>query len=102
MLRFETKIIREAKVLLVEWEDSVSATGWQSFDSNTKDSMKIVSVGFAVEVTPAFIVLVPHVHLGADDLPCGMQGNLQIPRKAITSIQEMILKPKEEAHAENS
>lgn len=92
MLQFETKIVREARVLLVEWEDSVSANGWQTFDSNSKDSMKIVSVGFAVEVNSSFIVLVPHAHLGADGMPCGMQGNLQIPRRAILSVKELTLK----------
>jgi len=92
MLQFETKIVRTAKVLIVEWEDSVSAAGWQSFDSNSKESMDIVSVGYAVEVTDAFVVLVPHIHKGADGLPVGMQGNLQIPKRAIKSVRELVLK----------
>ncbi len=102
MILFETKVVREAKVLCVEWLDSVSGNGWQHFDSNTKESMNIVSVGFIIESTETFIVLVPHLHKGSDGMPCGMMGGIQIPKKAITSIQEMIIKPKEEANATNT
>lgn len=92
MLQFETKVVRSAKILMVEWEDSVGSSGWQNFDSNTKDSMNIVSVGFATEVNESFIVLVPHIHKGADGMPVGMQGNLQIPRRAVTSVRVLDLK----------
>ena len=92
MLQFETKIVRSAAILIIEWEDSVGSEGWQTFDSNSKDSMNIISVGYGVEVTPDFVVIVPHIHKGADGLPIGMQGNMQIPRRAIKSVRELVLK----------
>ena len=101
MLRFETKVIRTSKVLIIEWEDSVADAGWQTFDSNSKACMDIVSVGYAIEVTDAFIVLVPHIHKGSDGLPVGMQGNMQIPRRSIKSVRELVLKEAPN-NAENS
>lgn len=101
MLQFETKVIRTSKVLMIEWEDSIGSGGWQRFDSNSKECMDIVSIGYAIEVTDAFIVLVPHIHKGSDGLPVGMQGNLQIPRRSIKTVRELVLK-EAPTNAENS
>ena len=92
MLQFETKIIRTAKVLMVEWEDSVGGSDWEGFNSNSTQSMDIVSVGYSIEVTDTFIVLVPHIHKGANGLPYGTRGALQIPKRAIKSVRELVLK----------
>lgn len=89
-LTFEKRVEHSARLAKIEWLDSVQDLGWQTFDANDKQSMKMISVGFIIEGDKDKVVVVPHVQLDAEGLPCGMNGRLIIPRKAITNITTLV------------
>lgn len=89
-LTFEKRVEHSARLAKIEWLDSVQDLGWQTFDANDRQSMKVISIGFIIEGDKDKVVVVPHVQLDAEGLPFGMNGRLIIPRKAITNITTLV------------
>lgn len=86
-LSFEKRVRHSAKIAMVEWLDSVGDSGWQVFDANETSKLKMISVGYIIERDQDKVVVVPHVQLDPEGLPCGMNGRLVIPMKAVTNIR---------------
>lgn len=86
-MKFETRVQREAPMVLVEWIDSQSDSGgWQYFDSNDVTQNQMRSIGWMVESDAEKVSIIPHLGLDVTGLPSQMRGRLVIPQRAIARI----------------
>ncbi len=78
------------KLVLVEWNDSHSGSGWQPLDelAGGAAAVKCQSVGWLVSEANGHKVIVPHISGGASDgvRPYG-RGDITIPERCITRMR---------------
>ena len=89
-LQFEKRVKHSARLAKVDWLDSLGDSGWQVFDANEPSKLKMVSVGYLIERDELKVVIVPHLQFDESGLPCGMNGRLVIPVRAITNITTLV------------
>lgn len=91
MMKFETRVVREAPIVRCEWIDAQhDPSGWQSFSSNENPENVMVSIGYLIEEDAEKVSIVPHVGLSHAGMPTQMSGRIIITRRQITTITILV------------
>jgi hypothetical protein len=91
VINFETLVVREAHIVLVDWIDSQQdGGGWRTFNSNEVVENKMQSIGYLVEADKDKVAIVPHVGMDSRGLPSQMQGRIIIPQEQIKRIVRLV------------
>lgn len=90
-INFETLVVREAHIVLVDWIDSQQDTGgWREFGSNELVENKMQSIGYLIEADKEKVSIVPHIGLDSRGLPSQMQGRIIIPQEQIRRMVRLV------------
>lgn len=76
-------------LVLIEWQDSYCATGWQHISTLDAEPLVCRSVGWLVRESAECKVVAPHLSAEHSEAPLQGNGVMAIPTRAILSIVDL-------------
>jgi hypothetical protein len=79
----------QVRLVLVEWLDSYSSTGWQDVEELQSSPLCCRSVGWQIRSDEQVIVLAPHLTDEHEETPLQGNGLMTIPTCAVRRVQTL-------------